>query len=503
MNKTHRLACTSIVMAVALVGMGSSSLGAEGLTHQAVQVNAPQILNLTVGESKIVETGGAFKRASVANPDVADQIVLSTKQVYLAGKAVGTTTLTLWGQDGEVSNVFNVQVSPDINRLKEQIHALLPNEPGIKVLSSHEHITLAGNVSDLGSLNKVLALAEPYAPDKVVNLMQVGGVQQVMMEVKIAEMQRGLLKKLGVNFNRQQDGHRDFSAGLLNGISAVNLDEYVRVFHPDTTPSRTTTELFDILPALATNGIFGFGIGKDLWTVYLDMLKEHGLSKTMAEPTLIAESGQAADFLVGGEFPIPIPQQFGQITIRFKEFGVGLKFTPTVLSEGRISIIVHPEVSELDFSNGLILQGFTIPSLTTRRVKTVVELGDGQSFAIAGLLQDNIRETVSKYPLLGDIPILGALFRSTSFQKDETELIVIVTPHLVKPLDMVKQTLPTDYYLEPNDFELMLMGYVEGKYPEPNVARPTESYMPDKPRVATRIPYNKGGIEGLFGHLAP
>lgn len=505
MNTNFETLCRSgfIALALALGMIGGSALGAEGLTHQAVQVNAPQILVLTAGESKIIETGATFKRASVANPEVADQIVLSPKQIYLAGKAVGTTTLTLWGQDGGVSNVFHVQVSPDISRLKEQIHVLLPDEPGIQVLSSHEHITLAGSVSDMGSLNKVLALAEPYAPQKVVNLMQIGGVQQVMMEVKVAEMQRGLLKRLGVNFNRQQEGHRDFSVGLIGQHSAVNIQDYVRVPHPDSGAARTTTELFDILPALATNGIFGFGIGKDLWTVYLDMLKEHGLSKVMAEPTLIAESGQAADFLVGGEFPIPIPQQFGQITVRFKEFGVGLKFTPTVLSEGRISIIVNPEVSELDFSNGIQLQGFTVPSLTTRRVRTVVELGDGQSFAIAGLLQDNIRETVSKYPFLGDIPILGALFRSTSFQKNETELIVIVTPHLVKPLDMAKQTLPTDHYLEPNDFELLLMGYVEGKFPEPNVARPGHAYIQNKPRTAVRMPYNKGGIEGTFGHLAP
>ena len=157
MNKTHRLTCSSVVLALGLMVLGSGHLQAEGLTHQAVQVNTPQILNLTVGESKIVETGAPFKRASVANPDVADQIVLSTKQVYLAGKAVGTTTLTLWGQGGEVSNVFNVQVSPDINRLKEQIHTLMPNETGIKVMSSHEHITLAGSVSDMGSLNKVLS----------------------------------------------------------------------------------------------------------------------------------------------------------------------------------------------------------------------------------------------------------------------------------------------------------------------------------------------------------
>ena len=148
-------------------------------------------------------------------------------------------------------------------------------------------------------------------------------------------------------------------------------------------------------------------------------------------------------------------------------------------------------------------QGFQIPALTTRRVKTVVELGDGQSFAIAGLLQDNIKEVVAKYPFLGDIPVLGALFRSTTFQKNETELIVIVTPHLVKPLNMVKQTLPTDHYLEPNDFELLLMGYVDGVYPEPNVARPTEGYTFKQPSVAGRMPFRKGGMEGMFGHLAP
>jgi len=337
-------------------------------------------------------------------------------------------------------------------------------------------------------------------------MLQMGGVQQVMMEVKIAEMQRGLLKKLGVNFSRRQEGHRDFTVGTLNGISAPNLDQYTRVPQGGLLgggQGGTTTELFDILPALGNTALLGFGIGNDLWTVYLDMLKEHGLSRLMAEPTLIAESGQAAEFLVGGEFPIPIPQQFSQVTIRFKEFGVGLKFTPTVLSDGRISLIVNPEVSELDFANGITLSGFQIPSLTTRRVKTVVELGDGQSFAIAGLLQENIRETVAKYPVLGDIPVLGALFRSTSFQKDETELVVIVTPHLVKPLDMVKQALPTDYYLEPNDFELMLMGYLEGKSSEPNGGRKAEAYIQEKPRMAVRMPYNKGGIEGSFGHLAP
>ncbi len=486
-------------MALGMVLVSYTGVWGEGLTTQAVHMDAPQRLGLTVGESRIVETEMSFKRASVANPDVADQIVLSPKQIYLAGKAVGTTTLTLWGQDGQVANVFQVQVSPDVTRLKEQIHTMLPHEPGIQVMNSHDHITLAGNVTNMESLSKVLSMAEPYAPQKIINLVQVGGVQQVMMEVKVAEMQRGLMKRMGVNFKRAQKNHRDFSIGLINDLSTI--DAITPIGHQQS--SQTTTLTFPDVRTLASNLVLGFGIGQDLWTLFLDMLKEHSLSKTLAEPTLIAESGQAAEFLVGGEFPIPIPQQLGQVTIKFKEFGVGLKFTPTVLSEGRISVIVNPEVSELDFSNGIIVQGFQIPALTTRRVKTVVELGDGQSFAIAGLLQDNIKESVSKYPFLGDIPILGALFRSTSFQKNETELIVIVTPHLVKPLDMVKQTLPTDHYLEPNDFELMLMGYVEGVFPEPKVARPTDAYTLGQPKMAGRMPYRKGGMEGMFGHLAP
>ncbi|MDH5563134.1 MAG: type II and III secretion system protein family protein, partial [Nitrospirota bacterium] len=443
-------------MALGMVLAGYTGAWGEGLTTQAVQVNELQSLRLAVGESKIVETGAPFKRASVANPDVADQIVLSPKQIYLAGKVAGTTTLTLWGKDGQVANVFQVQVSPDVTRLKEQIHTMLPDESGIQVMSSHDHITLAGTVTNMGSLAKALTLAEPYAPEKIINLIQVGGVQQVMMEVKISEMQRGLLKRLGVNFSRQQLGHRDFTVGVLNKLSSSEQN--------------ADTGFLDTIISSTATAFLGFNIGNDAWTVVLDMLKQHNLSKSLAEPTLIAESGQAAEFLVGGEFPIPIPQQLGQVTIKFKEFGVGLKFTPTVLSEGRISVIVNPEVSELDFSNGIVTQGFQIPALTTRRVKTVVELGDGQSFAIAGLLQDNIKEVVAKYPFLGDIPVLGALFRSTTFQKNETELIVIVTPHLVKPLNMVKQTLPTDHYLEPNDFELLLMGYVDGVYPEPNVA---------------------------------
>jgi len=487
MKQIHVFGLLPFLMVLISIPLTAKAFG-EGLTHQAVHVDTPQVLRLAAGESKIVETPTVFKRASVANPEISEQIVLSPKQIYLTGKAVGTTTLTLWGKDGQVANVFQLQVSPDINRLKEQMHDLLPNEPNIQVLSSHDFITLSGDVSNAPALNKALALAEPYAPKKVLNLLHVGGVQQVMMEVKVAEMQRGLLKRLGVNFARQQLGHRDFTVGTLNSLSGFEQNDDGGL---------------DFLANAATNLLLGFNIGNDAWTIVLDLLKEHGLSRSLAEPTLITESGQPAEFLVGGEFPVPIPQQFSQVTVSYKEFGVGLKFTPTVLAEGQISVVVNPEVSELDFGNGVTLSGFQIPSLITRRVRTVVELGDGQSFAIAGLLQENVREVVAKYPILGDIPILGALFRSTSFEKSETELIVIVTPHLVKPVNLVKQPLPTDYYLEPNDFELMLMGYMQGVYPSEEAFRHSEAYTIGRPTMAVRRSFGKGGLEGTFGHLAP
>ena len=246
------------------------------------------------------------------------------------------------------------------------------------------------------------------------------------------------------------------------------------------------------------NWLFRFASNGATWTMFIDAMKENGLTKVLAEPTLITLSGRSASFLAGGEFPIPVPQTSGSgttITIEYKTFGVGLSFTPTVLGNGKISMMVNPEISELDFTRAVSLQGFIIPRLTTRRVSTVVELGDGQSFAIAGLLKDDVREVVRKFPVLGDIPVLGALFRSTSFQKNETELIIIVTPHLVKPIDMSKQTLPTDQYIEPDDFEFYLLGSLEGRGRQDTMKSPVASSMPGLKKGS--------GLEGDFGYMKP
>jgi len=276
-------------------------------------------------------------------------------------------------------------------------------------------------------------------------------------------MSKTLTRRLGIDLGYTYSSN-DFGATILTSLtSAANLN------------------------SPAVSALFRFSNNGSTWTAFVDALEQDGLIKVLAEPNLVALSGQTATFLAGGEFPIPVPQSGSgvggtTITIEYKQFGVGLNFTPTVLSKDKISLKVAPEVSDLDFANAIRIEGYFVPGLKVRRTSTTVELGDGQSFAIAGLLRENVRTVISKYPLLGNIPILGVLFQSKEFQKENTELVIIVTPRLVKPLDMAKQTLPTDFYVEPNDVEFYLMGKAEGA---------------GGPKA------KKGAMDGDFGHSMP
>ena len=369
-------------------------------------------------------------------------------------------------------------------QLKETLYKLLPDEKEVRVNTTQETVTLSGNVSNAANLSQVLTIAESYYPKKVVNLLEVGGVHQVMLEVRVAEMSRSITRRLGFNFGYISNSGANFGVSLLNNLSSSSA------FSASGIPSSGLSS--------SINAIFRFTGAGATWTTFIDALKEEGLVKVLAEPTLITLSGKSANFLAGGEFPIPVPQIGGggagtTITIEYKSFGVGLNFTPVVLSNNKISMKVNPEVSDLDFSSAVAIGGYVVPGLTTRRVSTTIELPDGQSFAIAGLLKENVREVVSKFPVLGDIPILGALFRSTSFQKNETELIVIVTPHLVKPLDLTKQSLPTDQYIEPDDFEFYLLGSLEGKE---RADKPVKSFSSAESKKGIRL-------EGEFGHAIP
>ena len=411
-------------------------------------------LTVTLGKSIVVETPAVLARVSVADPRVADALVLSPRQLYVMGKTAGVTNLTLWNTTGEIVATYDVIVSPNISRLQEHLHALFPDEKALRVVTTQEHVALSGTMTSSAALTQVVAVAEAYAPGKVLNLLQVGGSHQVMLEVRVAEMDRTMLRRIGVNLSYVNGSGSQFGASVLKRLaSPLPAGDASSVLSP-----LGAVPPFGFGLGQAVNALFRFQSGSANWTGFIDALKEDNLVKVLAEPTLIALSGQDAQFLAGGEFPIPVPQAFGVTTIQFQKFGIQLNFRPVVLSARQIAVTVTPEVSELDFANGLSIQGFVVPAITTRRASTMVELEDGQSFAIAGLLRESVRETVSKYPVLGDIPILGTLFRSAQYQKNETELVIIVTPHFVRPMTETQITLPTDGYLDPDDVDFYLKG---------------------------------------------
>ena len=446
---------------------------------------------LVVGQSEVIQTDIEINKIVLPaskKEEIVEVKLLSPGKIYVTGKKVGTTTIELRNVSREGtkdvikdSRIYTVSVhatdKQELNRkqnfredtaeistqkLKEDIYRIL-NEKNINVYSAGDSIILSGIVSSATKRAQVAAVAEAVVSGdgKVVNLLEVSGIQQVMLEVRVSEISKNILKRMGVNFNLVSSSGRNFGLSLLNNLT--NPLGFVPGASAGTINPGPSSGV-DISPNV--NAVFRFFNGKPTATALIDALKEDGLLKILAEPTLITMSGQEASFLAGGEFPVPVPQAIGgttpTITIEWKQFGVSLNFTPTVLNDNKISMHVAPEVSELDFSTGIVLQGFSIPGISTRRISTVIELADGQSFAVAGLLQDRSRKSVDKFPLLGDIPILGTLFRSSSFQKEETDLVIIVTPHLVKPAETAKTKLPTDHFAEPNDFEFYLRGDIEG-----------------------------------------
>ncbi|PON19410.1 pilus assembly protein CpaC [Candidatus Entotheonella serta] len=450
-NPNRRL--TVVMFAVVLCGL---ALSAQAQPKLEVQTQPMARYSVAMGQSVLINTTNAVRQVSLAAPEIADSVLLSSRQIYVIGKKIGTTTLTLWDSGNNVS-VLDIEVTPDIVGFKEKLWEILPLEKtSIGVTAANGGITLFGKVSSTANMDQALALAELFAPEQVTNLMQVGGVNQVMLEVRVAEMQSTLTKRLGINFTAFTDG-RFFGLNLFSDL--VGIGSLLNTGRPG-------PPALEGVISSSINSILQFDAGDVTVTGFIDALKSDGLIKILAEPTLVALSGHEAKFLAGGEFPIIVPQNENQVTIEFRSFGVALGFTPTVLSADHISIQVSPEVSELDFTNAVQLAGFSVPALTLRRASTVVELADGQSFVIAGLLQEDIREVVSKFPILGNIPVLGALFRSSSFEREETELVIIVTPRLVKPLDVAAQPLPTDAYVEPNDIEFYLFGKLQGQGPK-------------------------------------
>jgi pilus assembly protein CpaC len=413
------------------------------------------VIEMELGKSVYLKTQVRVKRVSVGNPETLDVVVLGANEIQLVPKVTGVTNVVLWTDAGRPIAAIDVQIGAAYSQLESQLRLAL-SEPGIEVSNAGSAIVLKGAVSSEAAAAEAVNMTRAYlgedSTDRLVNLVKVGGHHQVMLKVVVAEMSRRVTRKFGTNFSAliQKDGKSFIFDSFIGGLT--QLDE-----NGDT-----------LLNAVN----FAFGAtnlgGLEVLKVFLDALDERGLSKILAEPTLVARSGETAHFLVGGEVPIPITQggaTAGSITIEFKEFGIGLGFTPTVLSENRIHLAVKPEVSEPDLSLGTEVGGTIVPAFKTRKAETAVELADGQSFAIAGLLSDSVRGVSSKYPLVGSIPIIGALFRSAQWQQEETELVILVTPHLVKPLGPGPHPLPTNNYIEPSMTEFYFLGLLEGIAP--------------------------------------
>ena len=473
--------------ALAFAGFCLSALALVGFCHPAPAAplldrvknqEISQVVRLKVGHSKVLTTAFPLSRISVADPDIADLILISEREIYVNGLAPGVTNITMWGKSRFTS--ATVTVEADLTLLKEKLHQILPKEK-IGAEAAGDAIVLSGEVSGPVAQNTAISLATPYAggkKDKVVNLMHVGGVQQVMLEVRVAEINRMVAERIGVNFNAVAP-QGNFGVNQINGLASVS--DLVRSF---TTPGTTFNQVLS--PSLTALG--GWTAAGTLWTVFMDLLKQNNLGRVLAEPNLVTTSGQKASFLAGGEFPIPVPQSgiggAATITIEFKKFGVQLEFTPTVLDDGKIAVKVHPIVSELDFTLSTVtISNFVVPGLRTREMDTHVEVRDGQTFAIAGLLSDISRNVINKFPVLGDIPVLGVLFRSTNFQKNETELVALVTPHLVKPMTQGKARLPTDKYIEPSDVDVYLLGLDQGRQKPPVKTAPAAATLPDLPAL--------------------
>jgi len=456
---------------IILVFLGSLPAAAADLLAQVQNQEITQVVHLKVGHSKVLKAPFTLTRISVADPDIADLILISDREIYVNGLAPGVTNLSMWGKNRFTS--ATVTVEADLTLLKEKLHQILPKEK-IGVAAAGDSIVLSGEVSGPVAQSTALSLALPYAggkKEKVVNLMHVGGVQQVMLAVRVAEINRLVAERIGINFNALAP-HGNFGVNQINSLAPIT--SLIRTFTGAAGSASTTAWTQGLSSNITALG--GWTAAGTLWTVFLDLLKQQNLGRVLAEPNLVTTSGHQASFLAGGEFPIPVPQSgvggAATITIEYKKYGVQLDFTPTVLNAGKIAVKVHPIVSELDYTNSITTASYVVPGLLTREMNTQVEVRDGQTFAIAGLLQENTRNVINKFPILGDIPVLGPLFRSTQYQKNETELVALVTPHLVKPMAPGVARLPTDKWIDPSDVDVYLLGRDQGRAPAAPAPRP-------------------------------
>ena len=442
-------------------------------------------VRIPIFKSKTLQMDKAIHRVSVGNSDIADILILRSRELYIVGKRLGTTNMMVWDKDDNLVHVQNLEVTHDLNSLRKRLYKYLPNED-IGVETSQGQLVVSGQVSSLVKMNTAVEIAQGYATaanvDKsnstVVNMMSVGGGQQVMLEVTVAEV--------STDIGRNLDGNTVLGAFGSDGFAGIGTG--------------TGNVPTNILGTIDTNIFARYLTGDMLFSVAFDVAKSKGLTKILAEPNLTALSGQSAEFLSGGEYPVPVSTDDGVI-IEYRDFGVGVSFVPTVLDSGKINLNLKVLVSELSSVNSVMISASdtntsTItPSLIKRSTATTVELGDGQTIVIGGLLSDNLRESITKFPGLGNIPILGQLFTSQEYISGQTELVIMVTPRLVRPFNKDGMILPTDGFVPVSDMEFYLLGKMTQQEKGSDTKKPNDTSA----TPASIVP-NSGGTEQQYGH---
>jgi pilus assembly protein CpaC len=479
-NKTFLMAAVASV-AIILPATGTiaqQSPKSPRMVTPQPSLQPPQRLALPLNKSQVLHVNETVTRITVGNPDIVDAVALDDHSFYVLGKGIGTTNISVFA-DSRLLAVIDANVSIDLEAVKASLHANLPKET-IEVRAVNDTIALSGVVSSASKVNQAVEIAKHFLPkdanatgkaSPLINHLGVSGSQQVMLQVRIAEMSRSLGQQLGFH-----------PSGLVG--AAANLQG--AGFFLTALNTLTSTSLNGSQGTIAAGaGRIGKGQGSFNFSDILDAQEQKGTVKILAEPNLVAMSGETASFLAGGEFPVPTAQTTNNgvptITVEFKPFGVSLAFTPTVIGDDLINLLVAPEVSQIDNQTApVIVNGFSIPGISTRRLKTSVELRDGQSFAIGGLLQSDFADKVKQIPGIGDIPIIGALTRDTDFQRNETELVIIVTPKLVHPAPAGTLVAPTDSFVPPGQGEIFFNGRTEA---------------PDSGVTAG------GGLTGHYGHI--
>ncbi|WP_239018139.1 type II and III secretion system protein family protein [Sphingomonas flavalba] len=490
----------------------AAALAAATIAASAPLVAAPTTqaptttMDLSKGRGRLVNLSAPMSDLFVANDKVADVQVRSPRQLYIFGKDAGETTIYATAKNGAVVFSTNVRVGTNVETVDQMLALAMP-DARIVVTPMNGLVLLTGTVANPDDAAEAERLVTAFVGEEtqVVSRLRNATPLQVNLQVRIAEVNRDLVKEIGVNLLS-----RDTTGGFLFGVAQGRSFGSIGNTDLSGLPQLDASSIFGLpsgslkLPFDPTTGQFitkagtafdmaklGLGAGKtslglagrlfglDIASA-LDLAETDGLVTTLANPNLTALSGETASFLAGGEIPIPISQGLNQVTIEYKQYGVSLAFTPTVLADGRISMRVRPEVSQLTSAGAVVLNNFSVPALTTRRAETTVELGSGQSFMIGGLLSATHNNSVDKAPGLGNLPILGALFRSTRFRRQETELMIIVTPYLVRPVSANQLALPTDGYKAPTDFERVILdktfdGKTGEKRPSPTMAPPTTS----------------------------